>query len=118
MDLGAGSGIGHGGRPQSGTPRYMAPELFDGGVASVQSDIYSLGVLLFLLATGEFPTTGRTYDEIAVQHRERRGRALGVLRPGLPSGFLDAIDRVLSPDPMERFASAEEFSASMLSEVS
>jgi hypothetical protein len=118
MDLGAGSGIGHGGRPHSGTPRYMAPELFDGGVASVQSDIYSLGVLLFLLAAGEFPMTGRTYDEIAMQHRERRGRALGVLRPGLPSGFRDAIDRVLSPDPMERFASAEEFSASMLSEVS
>jgi serine/threonine-protein kinase len=118
MDLGAGSGIGHDRRPQSGTPRYMAPELFDGGTASVRSDIYSLGVLLFLLATGEFPTTGRSYAEIAEQHRERRAHAMRGLRPDFPSGFLDAIDRVLRPDPLERFASAEEFSASILSEVS
>jgi len=118
MDLGAGSGIGHDGRPQSGTPRYMAPELFEGGVASVQSDIYSLGVLLFLLATGEFPIMARTYDEIAAQHRGRRGRALRALRPDFPSGFLDASDRVLSADPLTRFASAAEFSASILSEVS
>jgi serine/threonine-protein kinase len=118
MDLGAGSGIGHDGRPQSGTPRYMAPELFEGGTASVRSDIYSLGVLLFLLATGEFPTTGRTYDEIAGQHRERRGRTLRALRPDFPAGFLDAVDRVLSADPLQRFASADEFSASILAEVS
>src|SRR5262249_47250059 len=81
MDLGAGVGIGRDSRPQSGTPRYMAPELFDGGAASVQSDIYSLGALLFFLATGEFPTTGRTYDEIAQQHRDRDCRSLRALRP-------------------------------------
>ena len=118
MDLGAGSAIGHDGRPQSGTPRYMAPELFDGGVTSARSDIYSLGVLLFLLATGEFPATGRTYDEIAEHHRERRGRSLRAFRPDFPPGFLDAIDRVLSPDPLQRFASADEFSTSILLEVS
>ena len=118
MDLGAGSGIGPDGRPQSGTPRYMAPELFDGGVASVRTDIYSLGVLLFFLATGEFPMTGRTYDELAEHHFKRRGRALRMLRPDFPPSFLEAIDRVLRPDPLERFASADEFSASILSEVS
>jgi serine/threonine-protein kinase len=84
----------------------------------VRSDIYSLGVLLFLLATGEFPTNGRSYDEIAEQHRERRGRTLRALRPDFPPGFLDAVDRVLSPDPLRRFATADEFSASILSEVS
>lgn len=118
MDLGAGSGIGSGGRPQSGTPRYMAPELFDGGTASVQSDLYSLGVLLFLLATGEFPIDGSSYQEMADQHRQQHGRSLRGLRPDLPASFLDAVDRGLRVDPRERFASVDEFSASFLAEVS
>jgi serine/threonine protein kinase len=95
----------------------MAPELFDGGAASVQSDIYSLGALLFFLATGEFPTTGRTYDEIAQQHRDRDCRWLRALRPDFPATFVEAIDRVLHVDPQHRFASADEFGASILLEV-
>jgi serine/threonine protein kinase len=117
MDLGAGIGIGHDGRPQSGTPRYMAPELFERGQASPRTDIYSLGVLLFFLASGAFPHDGHSYEEIASQHRERRGRSLRDLRADLPASLLDAVDRALSPDPLQRYASADELSASILTEV-
>ena len=43
-----------------GTPAYLAPEIFDGAAASRQSDLYSLGVLLFHLATGRYPMEGRS----------------------------------------------------------
>lgn len=54
-----------------GTPLYAAPEVLNGSAASVQSDIYSLGVLLWYLLTGNYPVNGRSVDEI------RRAHALG-----------------------------------------
>ena len=57
MDFGAGSGLAtddEDGRV-SGTPLYMAPELFSGGRISARSDFYSLGVLLHHLVTGGYP---------------------------------------------------------------
>ena len=55
-----GAGVHHdttatGTPPLAGTPLYMAPELFEGRSVSVRSDVYSVGVLLFFLVTGEFP---------------------------------------------------------------
>ncbi|MFN7980994.1 MAG: serine/threonine-protein kinase [Vicinamibacterales bacterium] len=65
MDFGAGEfmGASPGGRPQ-GTPLYLAPELFSGGAASVQSDIYAVGVLLYHLVTGEFPVQAGSVTEL------------------------------------------------------
>ena len=111
MDLGASTG--ETGRPRWGTPSYMAPELFVGGVASAQSDLYSLGVLTFVLATAEFPVEGRTYEEIAGKHARREVRRLGDLRPDLPRGFLEAIDRVLDVDPAARFPTAGRLAAAI-----
>ena len=48
----------------TGTPLYLAPEVLDGAAATVQSDLYSLGVLLFHLATGSFPVTGTSLAEL------------------------------------------------------
>ncbi|MEQ1730194.1 MAG: serine/threonine-protein kinase, partial [Vicinamibacterales bacterium] len=105
MDLGAGIvGVG---RPRWGTPRYMAPELFRNGQATVQSDIYSLGVLLFFVATGTFPLEG-TYLEIAHQHESGMSRRLRMLRPDLPPPLVLAIERAMAFEPNVRFATAEE----------
>lgn len=57
MDFGAGAGAGQD-VALAGTPVYLAPELFAGAAPSVASDLYALGVLLFHLVTGEFPSSG------------------------------------------------------------
>ena len=48
----------------AGTPLYLAPEVLGGGQPTVRSDIYAVGVLLYHLATGEFPVRGKTFDEV------------------------------------------------------
>ena len=100
----------------AGTPSYMAPELFRGDRATVVSDIYAVGVLLFFLVTGEYPAeikgiSAETADQIA-----RTRRSLVDLRPDLPDGFSRAIERCLSVDPAARYPSAGQL-ANALSEV-
>ena len=110
MDFGAGAERAR--MPQGemvGTPLYMAPELLKGAGASVASDIYSVGVLLFHLATGDYPVRGSSIYELEAAH-ERGARApLAKRRPDLPPSFVDAVERALSPDPNARFRRAVEF---------
>ena len=97
----------------TGTPLYLAPEVFSGGRASVQSDLYSLGVLLFFLVTGEYPVTADSHEGLARAHRERRARRLRDLRPDLPQAFVAAVERALAPDPAARFRTAGEMEAAL-----
>lgn len=90
----------------TGTPLYLAPEVLSGREASVQSDVYSLGVLLFFLASGEYPTTGASLAEVRDAHAAGRRRRLADLRPTLPAEFLMAVERALEPNPAARVASA------------
>jgi serine/threonine-protein kinase len=54
------NGEGRTGEPLCGTPQFMAPELFDGAVASPTTDVYSLGVTYFLMLSGRLPFHGET----------------------------------------------------------
>jgi serine/threonine protein kinase len=82
--------------------------MFEGGGATVRSDIYSLGVLLFHLATGSYPVQGATVTEIRDCHRIGGGTALASLRRDLPSPLVRAVERALARDPARRFESADE----------
>jgi serine/threonine-protein kinase len=90
----------------TGTPLYMAPELFRDEPASQRSDIYSLGVMLYHLVTGEFPVTGAAWDELYYRHGQKERKLLRDERPDLPEGFVSVVERAMAWEPSERFATA------------
>jgi len=109
MDFGAGQlmadVVGGGG---AGTPLYLAPEMFNDAPASVQTDIYALGVLLYYLVTAGYPVPARSIEELKEAHARGRQRPLLVARPGLPRGFVNVVEKMLKVDPAERYQTANE----------
>ncbi len=96
-------------RPHAGTPGYMAPERFRGEPASVRSDIYSLGILLFECLTGTRPFAGALPNlREAVQHSPVP--SLDGLAPHSPRELNRVIARAMERDPAKRYASAAEVS--------
>jgi tetratricopeptide (TPR) repeat protein len=94
-------------RALAGTPLYLSPEVLAGAPPTPQSDLYSLGVVLFRLATGEYPVPGRTLREVRSAHARGLKRTLASVRPDLPPPLTRAIDRALATRPDHRFDGAE-----------
>ena len=91
-----------------GTLAYMSPEQC-GRVASPvddRSDLYSLGVTLFQLATGRLPFVYDDPAELAYAHVARLAPALHEIRPALPPILSDIVNRLLAKNPDDRYASA------------
>jgi tetratricopeptide (TPR) repeat protein/TolB-like protein len=117
MDFGAGEPLNDKGesanaRP-TGTPLYVAPEVLDGAPATAQSDLYSLGVLLFRLVTADYPFKAATLDELRTAWKTSGPRPIDDLRPDLPQGFSRAVERALRPNPVDRFPSVGAFSQAL-----
>jgi eukaryotic-like serine/threonine-protein kinase len=128
MDLGAGRPSGapdrqpadadaqsdpHARRDLVGTPLWLAPEIFAGEPASVRSDIYSLGVLLYFLVTGTTPVAGADAAEVFANHQAGRRVPLREARPDLPDDFINTVQRALEPNPQDRFASVAALAESL-----
>ena len=109
MDFGAGALRSLGSDPPSrtaGTPIYLAPEVLQGAPPSEQSDLYSLGVLLYYLVSGEFPVAGGSLQEVRDAHVKSRRKLLRDARPDLPMAFVCAIDDATDAAPAQRPRSA------------
>ena len=89
-----------------GTPAYMAPELFAGGQATVASDIYAMGVLLYHLLTAKYPVDAPTLPEFAALHQTNKRRSLYEERTDVPDQLVSVIETATRRNPAERFQSA------------
>jgi serine/threonine protein kinase len=92
----------------AGTPEYMSPEQARGEALDCRSDLFSLGCVLYEMATGVSPF--RSDSTIATLRRivDDRPAAIASLAPELPPWFSYIVERLLSKDPTQRFASASE----------
>ncbi len=98
-----------------GTPRYMAPEQLAGREIDARADLFSLGVMLYELATGTRPWPGDNAIGIAVAQATIPLRALDHTSPELPLPFMTLLAALLQLDPQKRPASATEVGAAIAS---
>ena len=96
-----------------GTPLYMAPEILRGDPATVQSDIYSIGIVLYRMVTGAFPVEANSLHEVRRMYERGQVRLLRDRRPDLPSGFVRVVERALAADPAERFATTGQMAQAL-----
>jgi hypothetical protein len=91
-----------------GTPAYMSPEQGRGQVVDRRSDIYSLGVILFELATGRQPFIADHPVAIIVKHATETVPAVRGLNPNVPMALEQVIQRAMAKNPADRYQTARE----------
>ncbi len=97
----------------TGTPLYLAPEVLQGQPATVRSDIYSLGVLLYHLVTGSYPVRARTVREIRRAQEVGERIAIQTARSDVPAKLARVIERAIEAGPERRYESADALGADL-----
>ena len=92
----------------TGTPRYMSPEQAKGEKADPRSDIYSLGAVLYEMATGAPVFVGKSHQELMTKHIQEIPKAPSKLNPQIPPFLENIICRCLEKDPAKRFHNTTE----------
>jgi serine/threonine-protein kinase len=101
-------------RRSFGTPHFMSPEQAAGEIdIDGRSDIYSLGVLGYLMLSGQLPYGGDSVQQISERRTEARHRPLRIAAPDAPRDLVEAIERCLQPVPDDRFRHARELHAAL-----
>jgi len=94
-----------------GTPRYASPEQFRGQPVDARSDLFSMGVILFEMLTGQPPFPGETFGEVA--HAVLQGSTPALSGSPAIAAMGRIVHRALSREPQDRYASAEAMAADL-----
>lgn len=91
-----------------GSVHYLSPEQARGGMVNEKSDIYSLGIVLYEMATGVVPFSGDTAVSIAIKHLQSNLPSPKSMNPSLPQSIENIILKATAKDPFHRFQRASD----------
>src|SRR5262249_22008184 len=92
----------------AGTPAYMSPEQAKGEPLDHRSDLFSLGSVLYRMATGKDPFDGSSSFIVLRKITEEKARPIAELNPQAANWLSDIIEKLHAKDPAERFQSAQQ----------
>jgi len=96
-----------------GTAQYLSPEQARGAPVTAASDLYSVGIVLYEMLTGQVPFSGDSAIEIAMKHLNETPRPPSSHRPELTPELDQVVLRALAKNPEDRYQASEEFSADL-----
>ncbi len=91
-----------------GTPGFMAPEQIRGQKVTAKSDLYAMGVVAWVLLTGEEPFAAPSFVDLMMKHLQEPLPSLSVREPRCPPGLVKLVERLLAKRPEDRPESATE----------
>jgi predicted Ser/Thr protein kinase len=94
-----------------GTSNYIAPEQASGQHVDAHTDVYSLGIVLYEMLTGEVPFPGENFVAVAMKHIQEPSPNVLDVRGDVPLQVAEMVDRALEKDPEHRFPTMNAFAA-------
>lgn len=98
-----------------GSPAYMSPEQIHGEDITHQTDIYSLGVLMYQLFSGRLPFTAKSQPELIRKIKEEEPTPLSVIRPDVPEFLAKIVEHCMEKKPAKRYATWSDIAQDLTS---
>jgi NarL family two-component system response regulator YdfI len=100
-----------------GTPAYMSPEQAQGQRVDLRTDIYSLGIVLFEMATGELPFDSDDIPALLLQQVKQQPPPLRSIQPNIPPALESVILKTLEKNPSRRFQTADALASALKASI-
>ena len=104
---------GENGASALGSVHYFSPEQARGEVADEKSDLYSVGVCMYEMLTGQVPFDGETSVSVALKHVQEEPKSMRLMQDGISKALDEVVMRALCKDKTKRYQSAAEMAADL-----